>query len=338
MNGCQARDFQRVLHWYHYADVMIASAWPLGDLPIAEPATSDEPAVYIRLTETAPREPDKADWVHNWLTVRGGLFLALARTTDGFLLRFPDLVDFTISTDRRQITAWPAAVTGIETLRHLLLDHVLPRVLAEHGRLILHAGAVRLGDKAIAFVGDTGSGKSTLTASLDAAGYSLLSDDSLVLTRGNKFTPALATYPSLRLWPDAVSGLYPQPPALASVAHYTTKQRVMMPDVAAAKDLLALAALYVLTPETETVAPSISVTRLKPREACMAIIGNSFRLDLTDRHHVAEVFADACRIAEHLPAFSLAYPREFARLPEVHEAILNSLENEPIGGTSNLAQ
>jgi len=316
---------------------MIASTWSLGDLSPAEPAASDKPAIAIGLLDAPPSEPAKTDWVHHWPPECGGLCLALSGEGERLLLRFPGLADFLISKDGRQIEAWPARATGLETLRHLLLDQVLPRALAQQGRLVLHAGAVRVGDQAIAFIGESGCGKSTLTASFDAAGYSLLSDDSLVLIPGDSFTPALRTYPSLRLWPEAVSGLYAQPPALASVAHYTAKQRVIMTNVAAGTNMpLPLAALYVLAPKTKTVNASISLTRLKPCETCMTIIGNSFQLDVTDRRRVADVFADASRIAEHLPAFSLIYPRDFARLPEVHEAILNQLRERATGENKDL--
>jgi hypothetical protein len=316
---------------YSYANIKISSAWSLGDLLPKEPAPSNEPPIAISLLDAPPSEPALTDWIHHWQPQYGGMCLALSGNGRSFLLRFPSLADFVISRDGCHIDAWPAPATSIETLHHLLLDQVLPRVLAHQGRLVLHAGAVRVDTQAIAFIGNSGSGKSTLTASLHAAGYPLLSDDSLVLIQADRFIPALATYPSLRLLPDAISSLYAQPPPLAPVADYTTKQRVMMmTDLAAeAKNPLALAALYVLAPKMQTTA-NFSLTRLNPCDACIAIIGNSFQLDVTDRRRVADVFADASRIANRLPVFALEYPREFVRLPEVHEAILSSLANEPI--------
>ena len=78
----------------------------------------------------------------------------------------------------------------------------------------------------------------------------------------------------------------------------------------------------VLGPKAAAYDGRVLLSRLSPGEACMAIIGNSFQLDVTDRCRAADVFAVASRIAERVPVFSLVYPRDFARLPEVHEAIL----------------
>ena len=322
---------------YHYADITITSVWPLGDLPPAEPPTSDEPAIAIGLLDAPPCEPRKTDWVHHWPPESGGLCLALSGRGERFLLRFPGLADFLISKDGRQIEAWPAPGTGIETLRHLLLDQVLPRILAQWGRLVLHAGAVRVGDQAIAFIGGSGSGKSTLTASFHDAGYPLLCDDGLVLTQGEGVTLAMPTYSSLRLWPESIAGLYAHAPAFVPMADYSSKRRIVMAEFGSKADVpLSLASIFLLGSEAAAQDARISLRQLSPREACMAIIGNSFQLDVTDRGCVADVFADASGIAEHVPVFSLDYPRDFARLPEVHQAILRQRSEWTTGDNRHL--
>jgi hypothetical protein len=310
---------------------MITGSWSLDDFLPSEPPASKKATIAISLLDAPPCEPSSSDWIHQWSGEFEDMRIALSGKGGSFFLRFASLADFVISRDGHHIEAWPDLTTDIETLSHLLLDQVLPRVLAQRGRLVLHAGAVQVGVRAIAFMGSSGSGKSTLTASLHAAGYPLLSDDSLVLIPGDRFIPALATYPSLRLWPEAVSGLYAKPPALTPVAYYNKKQRVMVTHMAAdANNPLALAAICILEPKDKATA-NVSLTRLKQQEACMKIIGNSFQLDLTDRRRVADAFAHACRISERLPVFSLAYPRDFVRLPEVHAVILNQLSERATG-------
>ena len=324
---------EQVSNFYSYADIVIASGLSLGHLSPAEPADSNEPAIAIGLLDAPPCEPVSSDWVHYWPPERGGLCLALSGNGESFLLRFPGLADFLIAKDGRQIEAWPAPSASIETIRHLLLDQVLPRVLAQQGRLVSHAGAVRVGDKALAFIGDSGSGKSTLTASFHAAGYSLLCDDGLVVTHGAGVTLALATYSSLRLWPESIASLFTRTPIVAPMAHYSSKRRIILKDTKTNGTVrLPLASVYVLTSERLDDGAEVSLRRLSPGAACMAIIGNSFQLDVTDRRRGVDVFADASRIAEHVPVFSLAYPRDFTRLPEVHETILRQLSEQGNGG------
>lgn len=197
--GCSV---QRGGNLYCYADLLLDSTWSLGELLRAECKASDEPAIAISLLDAPPCEPAKADWLHHWPPECNGLSLAVSGKGESFLLRFPGLADFIISREGHRVEAWPAPVMSIETLSHLLLDQVLPRILAQQGRLVLHAGAVQVGDLTIAFIGGSGSGKSTLTASFHAAGHPLLCDDGLVLTHGEGVTFALPTYSSLRLWPN----------------------------------------------------------------------------------------------------------------------------------------
>ena len=268
-----------------------------------------------------PREPGSSDWIHHWPDESGAMSLARSGDGNDLLLRFPGLADFVISKDGRRLGAWPAPEAGTETLHHLLLDQVLPRVLAHQGRLVLHAGAVRIGQVAIAFIGETGRGKSTLTASFHAAGYPLLSDDGLVLMQGDGTTCAQPTYPSLRLWPEAVAGLFARTPDLAPMAHYSSKQRVTLTDTAD-NTPVSLAAIYVLAPETHEDAAGISLTTVSPSEACMAIISNSFQLDVTDRPRAMNLLTVASDFAQQLPMFSLTFPRSFECLPDVREAIL----------------
>jgi hypothetical protein len=315
---------------YFYADVLIRSAWSLGVLPPAEDTVAGARTIGIDLLAAPPREPSKTDWVHHWPSEDGGMSLALLREEDSFLLRFIGLADFVIAADGLQIEAWPAPSTGAETLEHLLLDQVLPRILARQGQLVSHAGAVRVGDQAIAFIGNSGSGKSTLTASFHAAGYSVLCDDGLVLTFEGGATLALPTYPGLRLSPGSIAGLYAQAPASTSMAHYSSKRRLILKDIASNGTVpLPLASLYVLWSKSDADDAGISLGRLSRGAACMAIIGNSFQLDITDRRSLANAFANASRIAEHLPVFSLCFPHDFACLPELHEAILRQhTENE----------
>lgn len=307
---------------FFFAGQRLVSTFPMPELfTISDDEIPVFLFIYLRMTPSSM--PTNDEWIYHSVDEHGKFVLSIARKTDGYLLRFPNLADFIISEDGLCIDIWPEPGVNEDTYRHLLLDQVLPRLLSYQGRLVLHASAVDMHGQAIAFVGESGHGKSTLAASLHMAGFPLLTDDGLVLTKGEDGVLALPTYTSLRLWPDAVAGLFAETPALAPMAHYSSKQRVLMADAErAANQLLPLAALYVLAPETEANDSAITLTRLSARDACMAIISNSFQLDPTDKGRAAALFNAASDIAHCLPVFSLNYPRDFTRLPEVHAAIL----------------
>ena len=70
-------------------------------------------------------------------------------------------------------------------------------MLTRRSRLVLQAGAIDTPLGAIALLGRTGIGKSTLAASLARAGFPLIADDFLLLRDD---IVAVPSYPGLRLW------------------------------------------------------------------------------------------------------------------------------------------
>jgi hypothetical protein len=305
-----------------YAGLTLESALPLPGLPEGE--RSLPRGFVFRLLAEDPSATGTHIWIHDWQSTVGILPLSLARTSRGFLLRFPELADFIISADGADLGAWAAPDTNTETLQHLLLDQVLPRALAHRGALVLHAGAVQAGSRAIAFLGESGCGKSTLTASLHLAGYSLLSDDGLVLSTDRSGIQALPPYPSLRLWPDAMEEMFGGQAPAAPMAHYSSKRRMEVGALESppVTESLPLASIYIL--DSSSGAAEISITRIPPAQTCVEIIRNTFQLDVTDRARAAALFRAASAVAREVPAYRLAYPRGFEHLPDVHRAVLES--------------
>jgi len=81
---------------------------------------------------------------------------------------------------------------------HLLLDHVLPLVLACRGAVVLHGGVVGTQGQGVVIVGPSGVGKSTLTAYLAQRGWTIGGDDAAMLRPGHPPT-AEPTYSTIRL-------------------------------------------------------------------------------------------------------------------------------------------
>jgi hypothetical protein len=89
------------------------------------------------------------------------------------------------------------------TLRHLLLDQVIPRIRGQLGHLVIHASAVTLiSGKTVLFVGESGAGKSTLAATCAQHGATVIADDCVLLRSGTKGPECFGNYPSLRLYAE----------------------------------------------------------------------------------------------------------------------------------------
>ena len=73
---------------------------------------------------------------------------------------------------------------------------------------------------------------------------------------------------------------------------------------------------------------AVSIERLSPGRAFMALVEFSYNLDITDAAFLRRQFETVGQLTEDVPAYAIHYPREFASLPAVRETILNHLEED----------
>ena len=288
--------------------------------------------VHVTLSDRRVPLPSLLHWFMTWTLPSGEAWLSTAKIKEGYLLRFPDLADFTVDDRGRTIRCCPEPETPEETVRHLLLDQVLPLVLTLHGRHALHATAVLTPYGVCAFAGMAGAGKSTLAASFLLADYPVLCDDCLVLQEDRGQILATPAYPGLRLWEDAYEalGIDQHPPD--PVAHYSSKRRLAFqdPQKTFAADLLPLAGIYFLDPPSVEAKPEPDcplVEPLTPRDAFVELLLSMFRLDITNRAMLQQQFHFLYEVAAHVPVRRLHASQTFAALPFTRDAILRDLAN-----------
>jgi hypothetical protein len=315
--------------FYRFADLVLESEVPLLALPRADSGRGD---CQVRIG--SPDRPGFADarWDHHWRSPDGGVVLSCARDGDAYRLGFPGLATFLVDDDGA-ISCRPDPALPPGTLEHLLIDQVLPRVLTHRGYLVLHAGCVASARGAVAFLGDSGSGKSTLCAEFARAGHPLLGDDGIVVRRiaAAPGFDAIATYPGLRLFPDPLAHVFDGRAGAAPVAHYSAKRRLdrHSAELTLVAGALPLLALYVLDTDT-----SVTIEPLSERDAFMVLLRASFQLHLEDRERSRGLFERLGGVLDAVPVRRLSYPRDFARLGAVREAVIADLDELPIRADS----
>lgn len=111
----------------------------------------------------------------------GRLFLRVdGHATFGFRVWAPYYGRHLVSTDGRSIASALPSVPPARWQR-LFFAQVLPLASALNGLCLFHGSAVALGGHVVAFVGPSGSGRTSLTAQLVALGASFVTDDVLAL-------------------------------------------------------------------------------------------------------------------------------------------------------------
>jgi hypothetical protein len=313
---------------YRFADTAIASDVALPELPRWEGVA---PNMVFRLSRQWDYATPAATWIHEWGQPDGDVTLACGRVPSGYCLRFSGQTDFVIEAEGSTIECRTAATTPLTTIRHYLLNQVLPRVLGHSGRLALHASAVGTPAGAIVFLGASGSGKSTVAAGFGRLGHRVLADDCvLVDATANRFI-GLPTYTGVRLWPDVITGLYGESVLTAPDGCHAAKHRVdhWRDGMNGAAPGVPLHGLYVLDRVEPSVAlpddGHISIVPMSRREAHVAVTRNAFRLDPSDRQRLRADFDFAARFVTGVNAFALRYPRDLSLLPVVCDAVLDHL-------------
>ena len=278
------------------------------------------------LVSAGQRPPIDCLPFHEWMFPDGTRWAQFYRVDQNYLVSFPDLGDFDISADGHAVTAWPAPGISEDTMQHLYLNQVLPLALSKQGRIVFHASAVETEDGAIAFLGESGRGKSTLAASFAAGGQRFLTDDALLLDPTECGYLVQPSHPSIRLWDDSQEALLAADAELAPPVQYTPKARILsgdsLPFCNAARRLRRV---YFLGDGS---AEELTIQRMRPSEAMIGLVRNSFLLDIGAQEMLSAHFDLLAEMVALTIYYHLDYPRSFAALPSIRQGILEHATEE----------
>ena len=306
---------------YRIFDIQIDSNIPIPELPEVE---QGEASISFRLSPDSFSDEGKLKWYHHWRLSNGEITISCARLEEDYFLRFPELADFWISREGDQIECFFIPGTSEETIRHLLIDQLIPRLVAHQGRIVLHASAIKMKGGMIAFLGESGWGKSTLATSFYEHGYPLLTDDCLLLKPEIRRIVGVPSYSGARLWSDSLEAVVNDKSSVHPMAHYSSKKRLIFPNNLKNKVFqLPLTAIFVLkSPDESKELNNVTVVPLRGAKMIMELVKHSFHLDVTDRDKISTQFETLGAVTKtSLPIYLLSYPREHTLLESVHKII-----------------
>lgn len=296
-----------------------------SDLPLpalAGPAPGEEPAplglsppTALRLHEGPVAVDPGAPWlVERRLADGEQPYLRVRRTPEGYLLAHASGLRLAIGDSGRDLVldTTDASLTAAD-LEHLLLDQLLPLVIARLGRLSLHASAIARGGRAAAFLAPSGTGKSTTAAALSTRpGTSFLADDQVVLEPAGRGFLAHPSYPSVRLWGDSARAVFGHTTAV--VEH---KERVPVGTASGAVPVSVIALLE----SGET----LRFETLRPRDALVAIATHVDRLDPTDRGALRHELELMTKLARETTTMRVVLPRDLDSLSTSVDRLIDTL-------------
>ncbi len=263
---------------------------------------------------------DSRTLITRWITPGQNAWAEVYRDEHNYSILFPDICEFRFSKGKDRVCCRVLAKRSRLDVEHLFHNTIVPLLLSIRGRAVYHAGAVRVNDGAVVFMGASGSGKSSLATAFALSGYPFLTDD--VLPIGDGLPPIACPHaPSVRLWKSSVDGLFPKGCEVEPYSTYTSKTRVVAGiELKHSNEPADVTAAFVLG---DGKAKQIEIRKLDGGSAHSAWFKNMFILDHTDLKVIRQLFERTADIVGSVPTFALNFPRGFELLPQVRKEILD---------------
>lgn len=205
-------------------------------------------------------------------------------------------------------------------IRPYLLGAGFGGLLHQRNVLLLHGSVVSIGDRAVAFLGESGRGKSTLAAAFYDAGHEVVSDDITAVSPTAKHHRVLPGFPTLKLDPGHL--LAPQDveswPNPAGEKRFYRVPRDDHPRP------LPLERVYVLDDGS-----SPTIEQFDAQTAVRALIRHTYRAYLVEPMGRAERHLQQCtELAERTPVLGLQRPKTVDALSEVRRLVEEDLARD----------
>ncbi len=291
------------------------------------------PDLFFSLVDTPPVPPG---WV-----AAPPLYTSFSQTPDGEslwrvhpapgceVMHCAQVADFFIFPDRILCCSLGQDFQAVEAN---LLAPVLAYWLERRGTLALHASAAVTPRGAVAFLSNSGNGKSGLAAALLQAGRPLLSDDILPLALVNDLWTAYPGYPLMRMWPDEADFFLGDHSSLPQVHPSIEKRRVAIGPGGwgvFASDPQPLACLII--PERrppDAPGSEVVITPISPRDGLIEIVRYSFTARLVQAVGLQPLrMHRMAQLVRQVPLLRLSYPSGFHSLPGVAASILHAVSH-----------
>jgi len=294
-----------------------------SDMPLALPEYRDAGLARVELRR-APADAFRAARERARVDSTSEAWYRSAALEDGSAYVGWDTIgEFLVAADGAGIVWRRVERSSLESFQVYMLGQALSFALVKQRLEPLHATVVVVADRAVAFLGGNGSGKSSLAACFVNGGYLLLTDDLLLLHAGAGQFVAYPGPARIKLFPQ-IASRYFGGRADAVPMNPDTQKRILAIDAdqhAAAP--APLAAIFTLAPPRDAGRNDcVRIDPLPPREALIEVVRGTFNRRLVDGDRLARQFDMAARISTFVPIKRIAYPRTLDRLADVRDAVL----------------
>jgi hypothetical protein len=279
--------------------------------------------------ELSPGDPDRFEDAVSQVQLDGDWIHIHEIAGAWTYVRYDGMFHFLISPAGNHVLYGLLAEATLESFQTYALGRIFSFALVKMGYEPLHAATVVVNHRAVAFMGASGFGKSSLAACFVASGHPLLTDDVLRWEERSGQCVAFPGPPRLKLLPK-VARLY-LGEASVGIRINNRDLRVSkcvfsLPHAQTCSEPTPLAAIYVVTnPRKVYKKQRIGVRPFPPVEGLVQLLTFTHNHELAGAARLARQFDAARQLMERVPIRSLSYPRVLSSLSEVKSAVLADL-------------
>lgn len=276
------------------------------------------------LRNPPPPLPKDAQVIRRWSDTASPLRSVYWRIANprSYRLYWSDAGVFDLNPNTQQVRCFLLARASASAVEEVLRGPVCSFFVMEQGLEPLHAGAVVIANRCVAFVGRPAAGKSTLVAWLTRTGARFLTDDLLPLRSRGGAVRALPGLPQLRLAHRHVSDLGWK----GVLPARKNGRKVTIPmDPVSTRVSYPLARIYVLDRARPSRRVKASLSPMAPLQAFQMLVANTSNDALDASWRLRRQMRIYGWMAAHVPTRRLAYPDGLEHLARVRQLLLEDL-------------
>lgn len=220
----------------------------------------------------------------------------------------------------KEIWIAPAPNADLRVIQLCISGSVMAILLYQRGYQSLHAGAVNISGQAVAFLGESGQGKSSMTVTMLSRGHQLVADDIVPIDLKPNRINTIPGYPQTKIGLEVaqVLGFKAESliflhPKLGKYAYRQEQNFSVHP--------LPLHSIYVLDEGS-----TIKIERLSAQTSVVELIRHSYGSRVLQAA-VAPGFhlLQSTEIFKRVPIYRLQRPRLLSLLPEIAQLVENNV-------------
>jgi hypothetical protein len=296
---------------YLIGGVTLFSEIPFPELPLIQQQGATPHPVNVRLGTVPDQLPGTVE-----------LDPYCFATPTQYLLNIPGIARYLVN-DGREIVIDPDPAAPVLDVRAYLLGSIFVVLCQQRGLLPLHASAIAGKSGVVAFLANSGQGKSTLAAHFAQRGFRVLADDiCLVDATQQGAAMVIPTAPWLKLWRNSLESLGRGAEGLDRVFSEDEKYRLplapaLTPEPISKLIFLEGNGISSLTTEIE------EVPRVQAVPLLMDLTHHSYLLQATGQQE--ENFLRCGRVLSQARAYRLVRPWGLTHLQSTVDALENLL-------------